>query len=411
MIAVVFVGGRRARRVLGLGRPGAGREPRQPRAQLEYYAENEFTDYYSENPAAVFAGTVWTNNAWIAAQCVLFGITGVWPLMVLVQNAVGVGTAAAVMLAFDRGDVFLLFILPHGLLELTCIFVAGAAGLHIFWAWVAPGRRSRGESLAAAGRSLATIAIGLDHRARASRGSIEGFVTAQPWPWPVKIGIGAARARRCSSFYMVVVGGRAYRRGETGDLTEYEAGTADARRRLTRHRERDEKGPAAEATEPAFVRCDSGLLRAVEQRAVGEAGDQGADDREHDEHPQLGEREPGRRRSPWRSSGPGSPTCCRSGSIARWMSVSVRPIARPANAALPRVECVTPRITMTNSAVKSTSTMIAAPRPKPPGESSSQPLLAKPPSWALLSQPSGPNRPISTMSVVATAPPTIWAMM
>ncbi|HEX5859587.1 MAG TPA: stage II sporulation protein M, partial [Microbacterium sp.] len=120
-------------------------------AQLEYYAQEEFAGYYTENPAAVFAGTVWTNNAWIAAQCVLFGITGVWPLMVLVQNAVGVGTAAAVMFAFDAGDVFVLFILPHGLLELTSIFVAGAAGLHIFWAWVAPGRRSRGESLAAAG--------------------------------------------------------------------------------------------------------------------------------------------------------------------------------------------------------------------------------------------------------------------
>jgi len=192
-------------------------------AELEYYAENSFTDYYSENPAAVFAGTVWTNNAWIAAQCVLFGITGVWPLMVLVQNAVGVGTAAAVMLAFDRGDVFLLFILPHGMLELTSIFVAGAAGLHIFWAWVAPGRRTRGEALAAAGRSLATIAVGLII-ALAISGLIEGFVTAQPWPWPVKIGIGAA-ALAAFLVYMLVVGGRAYRRGETGDLTEYEAGT------------------------------------------------------------------------------------------------------------------------------------------------------------------------------------------
>jgi uncharacterized membrane protein SpoIIM required for sporulation len=193
------------------------------RAELEYYAENSFTDYYSENPAAVFAGTVWTNNAWIAAQCVLFGITGVWPLMVLVQNAVGVGTAAAVMLAFDRGDVFLLFILPHGMLELTSIFVAGAAGLHIFWAWVAPGRRTRAEALAAAGRSLATIVVGLII-ALAISGVIEGFVTAQPWPWPVKIGIGAA-ALAAFLVYMIVVGGRAHRRGETGDLTEYEAGT------------------------------------------------------------------------------------------------------------------------------------------------------------------------------------------
>jgi uncharacterized membrane protein SpoIIM required for sporulation len=192
-------------------------------AQLEQYAENEFTDYYSENPAAVFAGTVWTNNAWIAAQCVLFGVTGIWPVMVLMQNAVGVGTAAAVMTAFDRADVFVLYILPHGLLELTCIFVAGAAGLQIFWAWVAPGTRTRGEALAAAGRSLATIAIGLV-LALGIAGLIEGFVTAQPWPWPVKIGIGAA-ALGLFVVYMVAVGRRAHRLGETGDLTEYEAGT------------------------------------------------------------------------------------------------------------------------------------------------------------------------------------------
>ncbi|WP_100810247.1 MULTISPECIES: stage II sporulation protein M [unclassified Microbacterium] len=193
------------------------------RADLQYYADEEFTSYYSENPAAVFAGAVWTNNAWIAAQCVLFGITGFWPVMVLIQNAVGVGTAAAVMFAFDRGDVFVLFILPHGLLELTCIFVAGAAGLHIFWAWVAPGPRTRLEALAVAGRSLATIAIGMLLALLVS-GIIEGFVTAQPWPWPVKIGIGAA-ALAGFLFYMLFVGGRASRAGETGDLTESEAGT------------------------------------------------------------------------------------------------------------------------------------------------------------------------------------------
>lgn len=192
------------------------------RASLQYYAEEEFTSYYSENPAAVFAGTVWTNNAWIAAQCVLFGITGFWPVMVLIQNAVGVGTAAAIMFAFDRGDVFVLFILPHGLLELTCIFVAGAAGLHIFWAWIAPGPRRRADALAAAGRSLATIAIGL-LLALLISGIIEGFVTAQPWPWPVKIGIGAA-ALAGFVFYMLFVGGRAARSGETGDLSEDEIG-------------------------------------------------------------------------------------------------------------------------------------------------------------------------------------------
>lgn len=194
-----------------------------PQAALEQYAENDFTEYYTENPAAVFAGTVWTNNAWIAAQCVLFGITGFWPVMVLVQNAVGVGTAAAILLAFDRGDVFLFSILPHGMLELTCIFVAGAAGLHIFWAWVAPGPRSRLEAIAQAGRSLGTVAVGLVF-ALALAGLVEGFVTPQPWHPAVKLVLGAL-ALGVFLFYMLVVGRRAHRDGETGDLTEFEAGT------------------------------------------------------------------------------------------------------------------------------------------------------------------------------------------
>lgn len=193
------------------------------RAALEQYARDDFTNYYTENPAAVFAGTVWTNNLMIAVQCVLFGITGVWPLAILVQNAVGVGQAAAVMIAFDRVDVFLFWILPHGMLELTCIFVAGAAGLHIFWAWVAPGARSRATAIAEAGRSLATAAIGLI-LALGLSGIVEGFVTPQPWHPALKLVLGAL-ALAVFLVYMLVVGRRAVRLGETGDLTEYEAGT------------------------------------------------------------------------------------------------------------------------------------------------------------------------------------------
>src|SRR5690606_31352064 len=190
---------------------------------LEQYAEESFTDYYTENPAAVFAGMVWTNNAWIAAQCVLFGVTGIWPVFVIAQNAFGLGVSAAVMAAHDRLDVMVLYILPHGMLEMTSIFVAAAAGLHLFWAWVAPGRRTRSAALAQEGRALATVAIGLVFALFLS-GLVEGFVTGWSLPWPVKIGIGAA-ALAVFLIYMLVVGGRAQRRGQTGDLLEYEAGT------------------------------------------------------------------------------------------------------------------------------------------------------------------------------------------
>lgn len=191
--------------------------------QLRQYAESDFADYYSDHPETVFAGMVWSNNAWIAAQTIMFGITGIWPVYVIAQNAVGLGTSAAVMNWYGHGDDFILLILPHGLLEMTSIFVAGAAGLRIFWAWIAPGARSRGSALAAEGRALATVVVGL-MLSLAVSGVIEGFVTRQEWHPAIKIGIGAL-ALAAFLFYMLVIGGRAARDGETGDLTEYEAGT------------------------------------------------------------------------------------------------------------------------------------------------------------------------------------------
>ncbi|WP_448003884.1 stage II sporulation protein M [Agromyces bauzanensis] len=192
--------------------------------ELRQLAEEGFVAYYSENPAASFAGAVWTNNAWIAAQCVAFGITGVWVPYVILQNAQSLGVTAAVMFAYDEADTFFLYIAPHGLLELTCVFVAAAAGLRIFWAWVAPGPRSRGVALAEDARSLFTVAIGLAFFLLVS-GLIEGFVTPAPWPWPVKIAIGAVALGGFLT-YMLVLGGRAVRAGETGDLVEFDAGAS-----------------------------------------------------------------------------------------------------------------------------------------------------------------------------------------
>jgi uncharacterized membrane protein SpoIIM required for sporulation len=189
---------------------------------LKKLAEHDFVDYYSDNPAASFTGQVWTNNAWIAAQCIALGIFGVFVPGVIISNAQNLGVNAAVLFNFHHGDTFFLYILPHGMLELTAIFVAAAAGLRIFWAWVAPGPRTRGQSLAENGRALFAVAIGLVVVLFVS-GVIEGFVTPSPWPWFVKIGIGAV-AVLAFLFYMVIIGGRAARAGETGDIGEFEAG-------------------------------------------------------------------------------------------------------------------------------------------------------------------------------------------
>lgn len=191
-------------------------------AEIRQLVETDFESYYSENPATSFAAQVWTNNAWIAAQCVAFGVTGVWVVWVLLQNAVNVGAVGGLMAANDRSDLFFGLILPHGLLELTAVFVAAAAGLKVFWAWVEPGPRTRSRALAEEGRALVTVAMGLVVVLLVS-GIVEAFVTPSPLPTWARITIGALVLAAFLA-YGGVLGRRAARSGETGDVRAEHAG-------------------------------------------------------------------------------------------------------------------------------------------------------------------------------------------
>ena len=190
--------------------------------EIREYVEERFTDYYSENPAASFAGQVWTNNAWIAAQEVAFGITGIFVPYVLFANAQAVGIAGGVMASQGELNTFFLYILPHGFMELTAVFIAGAAGLRIFWAWVAPGRRPRLDAVAAEGRALVTVAAGLV-LVLAVSGVVEAFVTPSDLPHPVRRGIGLL-VLAGSWAYTLILGRRAVQSGATGDLEAHDAG-------------------------------------------------------------------------------------------------------------------------------------------------------------------------------------------
>ncbi|ROS78525.1 stage II sporulation protein M [Cellulomonas sp. PhB143] len=199
--------------------PG-GLEVFGPASAQEEYVRHAFSEYY--DPGTGFALTVWTNNAWIAAQCVALGITGIGPAYVLFQNSVSIGAAGGLMAAHGEADVFFSLILPHGMLELTAVFVAGAAGLRIFWTLVDPGPRPRGRALAAEGRALFSVAVGLVGVLAVS-GLIEGFVTGSGLAWWLKIAIGAL-ALAAFWTWVIVLGGRAVAAGETGDLTRDQAG-------------------------------------------------------------------------------------------------------------------------------------------------------------------------------------------
>ncbi|HWJ84145.1 MAG TPA: stage II sporulation protein M [Cellulomonas sp.] len=189
-------------------------------AERQEYVDRAFAEYY--DPGAGFAATVWTNNAWIAAVCIGAGITGIGPVWMLLSNSVNVGATGGMMAEAGKLDIFLQLIAPHGMLELTAIFVAGAAGLRIFWTWIDPGPRPRSRALAEEARSLFTVAIGLVGVLAVS-GLIEGFVTGSGLPWWLKIVIGAIAVAGFWT-YVLVLGRRAAADGETGDLEEDRAG-------------------------------------------------------------------------------------------------------------------------------------------------------------------------------------------
>ncbi|MCL2455317.1 MAG: stage II sporulation protein M [Micrococcales bacterium] len=194
-----------------------------PSVQQEY-VEDAFVSYY--DPGVSFGAMVWTNNSWIAAVCVASGITGIGPVYMLFQNAWSIGLIGAVMTVHGELGLFLQLLSPHGLLELTAIFVAGAAGLRVFWAWLAPGPRPRGQALSEAGRALFTTALGLVVVLGVS-GLIEGFVTGSAMYWWLKIVIGAV-ALAGFWVYVLTLGRSAARAGETGDLEPDRAGYAVA---------------------------------------------------------------------------------------------------------------------------------------------------------------------------------------
>lgn len=182
-------------------------------------SHSEFRDYYSSQAAQDFAGTVTVNNIQVSFLAFALGLIPVLgPVFVLVTNGLNVGVMAAVMHHAGEGSQFWGLIMPHGLLEISSIIIAAAAGLRISWAIVAPGDRSRGEALAEEGLRAVVLVLGLV-LCFITAGFIEGFVTPSGMATALRIGVGASVFVAFWT-YVVLFGQRAERRGLSGLLNE-----------------------------------------------------------------------------------------------------------------------------------------------------------------------------------------------
>lgn len=188
-----------------------------PPQEVQQLVTKDFEAYYSSNPAGSFAARVWTNNVLVAATSLLFGVLlGLPTIYILLRNAANLGVAGGFLAANGQTGKFFGLILPHGLLELTAVFVAAGVGLRLGWTVIDPGRRRRADALAAEGRAAVTVALGLVAVLGVS-GVIEAFVTPSPLPTWARIGLGIV-AEVVFLGYLVVFGRRGVRAGLTGDL-------------------------------------------------------------------------------------------------------------------------------------------------------------------------------------------------
>src|ERR671937_2222154 len=110
---------------------------------------------------AAFSSAVLTNNIEVTLVAFAGGITlGLLTAFSLVFNGVVLGAVAGLMIGAGNWVGFVDLVTGHGVLELSCIVVAGAAGLRLGWSIVDPGRQTRVASLRAEARPAVGVVLG-----------------------------------------------------------------------------------------------------------------------------------------------------------------------------------------------------------------------------------------------------------
>lgn len=143
---------------------------------------------------AALASSIYTNNIQVSFLTFAGGLlAGVGTLAVLAFNGLLLGALAGLSIQAGTFSVFVRFVAPHGLLELSCFAVAGIAGLRLGQAIIDPGVLPRTEALRRCARDAVTLVLGTAPWLVAA-GLIEGFVTPRELPLGAALGLGIALA-------------------------------------------------------------------------------------------------------------------------------------------------------------------------------------------------------------------------
>ena len=163
-----------------------------PPQAREYILEQKPRWWERANDANQLAATfIGTNNIRVTFNAFALGATfGLGTLYYMAVN--GLSHAATVALTFRAGygGEMLTFMAAHGVIELTCIFIAGGGGILFGTAVLFPGDRPRFDNLRLRGREAIQLAMGCVPLL-AIAGTIEGFISPAPIPPAMKYTVSA----------------------------------------------------------------------------------------------------------------------------------------------------------------------------------------------------------------------------
>jgi uncharacterized membrane protein SpoIIM required for sporulation/uncharacterized RDD family membrane protein YckC len=124
------------------------------------------------------ASYIIANNIRVAFACFAGGIfVGLGSLVLLAYNGLAIGTFAGHFANQGLLGYLLEFVLGHGVLELSAIWISGAAGFLLGRALIAPGELRRADALVLSGRTAIRM-VGMAVVLLGCAGVIEGFLSA-----------------------------------------------------------------------------------------------------------------------------------------------------------------------------------------------------------------------------------------
>jgi len=158
----------------------------------EFYIETKTHWWESLNKEGnqIGAAFVMQNNIRVTIMTFAFGtLLGLGTVYLLAYNGANIASVLALTYHAGFGNDLVTFMVGHGVVELSCIFIAGGAGLLIGSAMIMPGDLSRADALKTRGMEAVRLMIGVA-LLLVIAATIEGFISPAPIDPRLKYGIG-----------------------------------------------------------------------------------------------------------------------------------------------------------------------------------------------------------------------------